>query len=395
MASTIRRLKRSVQKAAKAGGLSAEDTALAEELVVTVARTGSVHLSEVARGLKCKDEELIDPERVVSERLAAKHSTLDGLRDGWLQMVAPTAKRLSFVTVDGSDIAKPHGKAFEYLDLVRDASDPLKRIVPGYWTVQIDVLDELHRMLPLVSEVFSTKAPEYKTWYDAFLRPMLRVLARLGREHTWLFDRGFDAIDFLKTLMTLRIHWVVRQTQMRHVLLGDGELVPMHLLAAGLRKPHSVDVPYVDKSNHEPKVAPASFGFAPVRLPGIDDALTMIVIDGGRDEDIVLLTNARITDADQAEQIVLAYLRRWGSEEATRALKQLTGVEDFRVRKWESIQRLTFLAMMTCGVQALMLFTRGRTAVRYIARVAQFFETVLLKNYRLWEGIADALLSGA
>lgn len=395
MATTIRRLKRSVQKAAKAGGLSAEDTALAAEIVVSIAGTGKVHLSEVARRLKGKDEELIDPERSVSEQLAAQDSTLDGLRDGWLQMVAPTAKRLSFISVDGSDLAKPHAKAMEYLDLVRDASDPLKRIVRGYWTVQIDALDELHRMLPLVSEVFSTKAPEYKSWYDAFLRPMLRVLARLGREHTWLFDRGFDALDFLKALMTLRIHWVVRQTQTRHVALGDGELVPMHLLAAGLRKSHSIDVPYVDKSNHEPKVARASFGFAPVRLPELDAPLTMIVIDGGRDEDIVLLSNARITDADQAEQIVLAYLRRWGSEEATRALKQLTGVEDFRVRKWESIQRLTLLAMMTCGVQALMLLTRPRTATRYIARVAHFFENVLLKNYRLWEGIADALLNGA
>lgn len=223
---------------------------------------------------------------------------------------------------------------------------------------------------------------------------MLKVIARLGREHTWLFDRGFDALDFLKSLMALRIHWVVRQTQTRHVLLGNGEGIPMHLLAAGLRKPHSVDMPYVDKSRHEQEFATASFGFIPIRLPDIDAPLTMIVIAAGRDEDIVLLTNARITDADQAEQIVLAYLRRWGSEEATRAFKQLTGVEDFRVRKWESIQRLTFLAMMTCGVQALLLLTRTRDAARYIARVPQFFETVMLKNYRLWRGIADALLKG-
>jgi hypothetical protein len=358
MARTIRRLKRSVQKMAKAGGLSTEDASLAAEIVVSIAGTGKVHLSEVARRLVGKDEELIDPERAVSEQLAAKHSTLDGLRDGWLRTVAPTAKRLSFITVDASDHAKPYGQAFEYLDLVRDASDPDKGIVPGYWTVQIDALDALHRMLPLISQVFSTQAPEYKSWWDTFLRPMLMVIARLGREHTWLFDRGFDAIDFLQALMALQIHWVVRQMQTRHVRLGDGELVPMRLLAAGLRKPHAIEVPYVDKSNHEPKFAPASFGFAPVRLPDIDAPLTMIVIDGGRDEDIVLLTNARITDADQAAQIVLAYLRRWGSEEATRAWKQLTGVEDFRVRKWESIKRLTFLAMMTCGVQALQSSTR-------------------------------------
>ena len=395
MASTIRRLKRSVQKVAKVGGLSDDDRELAAEIVVSIARTGKVHLSEVARRVMGHGEALIDAERSVSEQLAAKHSTFDGLLDGWLRTVAPTVKRLSYITVDGSDHAKPYGKAFEYLDRVRDASDPGKRIVPGYWSVQIDALDELHQMLPLVSQVFSTRAPEYKSWYDAFLRPMLKVVTRVGREHTWLFDRGFDAIDFLQSLMTMRLHWVVRQTQTRHVVLGHGELVPMHLLAAGLRKPYTTDVPYVDKSSHAVSFASASFGFAPVRLPQIDAPLTMLAIDIGHNEDIVLLTNARITDADQAEQIVLAYLRRWGSEEATRAFKQLTGIEDFRVRKWESIQRLTCLAMITCGVQALMLLTRATMAARYITRVPQFFDNVLLKNYRLWRGIAAALLDGA
>jgi hypothetical protein len=55
MATTIRRLKRSVQKAAKAGGLSAEDTTLAQQMIVTMARTGKVYLSEVARSIKGKD----------------------------------------------------------------------------------------------------------------------------------------------------------------------------------------------------------------------------------------------------------------------------------------------------------------------------------------------------
>lgn len=394
MASTIRRLRRSVQKAAKAGGLNAEDTALAEEIVRSIARTGKCHLSEVARQLD-RDEPLLDTERELSEQLGATESTLDGLSDGWLRVVAPIARRMSFMTVDGTEHVKPYGKAFEYQDLVRDASDPEKRILPGYWSVQIDALDELHRQLPLVSAVFSTKAPEYKTWYDGYLGPMVRVLARVGREHTWLFDRGFDAIDFLKSLMTLRVHWVVRQLQTRNVLLGNGVLVPMHMLAAGLRKPHSVDVPYVNKSTHALEHSSASFGFAPVRLPEIDEPLTMIVVDLGRDKDIVLLANARNLTADQAAQIVLAYLRRWGSEEATRTYKQLTGVEDFRVRKWESIQRLTFLAMMTVGVQALMLVTRPRMAACYMRRVKQFIKHVMLQNYRLWRGIADALLAGA
>jgi hypothetical protein len=395
MAKTIRRLKRSVQKVARAGGMSLKDAALVAQMVVTIARTGKVHLSEVARSILGRDEELIDAERAVSEQLAAKHSTIDGLGDGWLRVAAPAAKRLPFIAVDGSEHAKPYAKAMEHLEFVRDASDPLKRIVHGYRTVQIDALDEKHQTLPLVSHVFSKNAPEFKSKQDTFLRAMTKVIVRLGREHTWLFDRGFDATDFLRALMTLRIHWVVRQTQMRNLVLSTGELVPMRLLATGLRKPHAVDVPYVDKNSHETRHVSVSFGYAPVRLPGIDASLTMIVVRGGRNEDLVLLTTARLMGADEVAQIVLAYLRRWGSEEATRAFKQLTGVEDFRVRKWESIKRLTVIAMVACGIQALMLLRQANTAARYIARVPQFIEKVLLKNYRLWRGIQDALISSA
>src|SRR3984957_20628796 len=289
MASTIRRLRRSVQKAAKAGGLDAEDTALAEHIVQSIARNGCCHLSEVGRMLD-EPEPLIDTERRLSAQLAARDSTLDALRHGWLKVAAPTARRMSFIAVDATEHVKQYGKAFEFLDTVRDASDRLKRIEYGYWSAQIDAVDEVHGHLPLCSELFSTKAPEYKSWYDAFLRPMLNVIAAVGREHTWLFDRGFDAIHFLHSLVALRIHWVVRQQQTRLVLLG---------------------------------------------------------------------------------------------------------VEDFRVRRWESIRRLTFLALMTCGVQALLLLTRPSVAERYIARVKQFIEHILLKNYRLWRGVADALYAGA
>jgi hypothetical protein len=41
MGATIRRLQRFVQKAAKAAGLSSKDTRLAQQVIVTMARTGS------------------------------------------------------------------------------------------------------------------------------------------------------------------------------------------------------------------------------------------------------------------------------------------------------------------------------------------------------------------
>jgi hypothetical protein len=44
-------------------------------------------------------------------------------------------------------------------------------------------------------------------------------------------------------------------------------------------------------------------------VPGIDAALTMIVVGGGRNEDIVLL-KVPIRRVRDAEEIVPAYLRR-------------------------------------------------------------------------------------
>jgi hypothetical protein len=387
-------MKRSVQKAAKAGKVSEADAALAEKIIESIARNGTCFISEVARMLD-EPVPLIDTERRLCDQLAAEDSTLEGLREGWLHVAAKAASRMPFITVDGSDESKPYGRAFEHLDTVRDASDPRKHLERGYWSVQIDANDDMHRNLPLWSEVFSTKAPEYRGWYEMFLRAMARVILAVGRAATWLFDRGFDAIDFLRALQGLRIGWVVRQLQSRDVVLGNGELVPMSELAAGLRKPHSVELPYVDKRNHARATATASFGFAPVHVPGIDAPLTMIVLDGGRDEDIVLLTNLPIRRVDDAEAIALAYLRRWGSEEATRALKQLTGVEDFRVRRWSSIRRLTFLASMTTGIQALWLLVRPKLAERYVARVKQFIENVMFPYYRLWRGVEDALAAGS
>lgn len=131
MASTIRRLRKAVQKVAKAGGVSAEDTKLAADIVCSITRNERCHLSAVARMLK-EPVPLIDTVRRLSEHLADDESTLDGMRVGWLCTAAPIARRMPFIAVDLTDISKPHGKAFEHLDIVRDASDPRKHLEPGY-----------------------------------------------------------------------------------------------------------------------------------------------------------------------------------------------------------------------------------------------------------------------
>jgi hypothetical protein len=89
-----------------------------------------VVLSEVLRP-QVQKEDLHAAEQRVSQALK-NDTALDTLPDAYLDMVAEAASSLRFRTVDGSDLSKPAGRAFEYLDVVRDGSSkPRDRVVVG------------------------------------------------------------------------------------------------------------------------------------------------------------------------------------------------------------------------------------------------------------------------
>ena len=79
-----------------------------------------------------------------------------------------------------------------------------------------------------------------------------------------------------------------------------------------------------------------------------------------------LLTHQRGLSKKQAALLVKAYLKRWGNEETTRCLKQCTQVEDVRVRRHQSIQRIVSMAMVALGLLAMWWFTRRTSTERLI-----------------------------
>jgi hypothetical protein len=385
---------RYVQKIAQTAGLDPIETKLAVDCIVGISKTGSCKVSDIVRAMNSKGP-FREETRTFYDGLADKNSGLDELREAWRKLIAPIANKMPFIAVDPSDIIKPYGRNFDYLDIVRDASDREKRKGTGYPTVQIEATNHNHHNLPLAQETFSTNLPDYKGWYDFIGRCIIDVLSHMGQGATWLFDRGFDAEDFYTILRGLDITWVVRQLQTRNVIFGNGQTMLMRNLAESLAKPHLTEVPYVDKKSHEAKTCPVRFGYVPVRLPGQAGRFWMIVITGLRSEDMVLLTNEDIRGVKHAEHIVQAYMRRWGIEEGIRCWKQKTGVEDFRVRNWNSIRRVTFFSMLAYGIQALWLLTRPKQAARLIARVKVFIEKVIFLHYRMWDGVQNALGKGA
>ena len=394
MANTIRRIRNSVQKITERAGFTEAQRELAADVVQGISQTSTSHLSEIARALD-EDEKLITTERRLSEGLARPSIDLEALADAYLQRVAGAARRMPFVAVDPTELVKPYGRAFENLDTVRDASDRAKALESGYWTVRIEALNDNNDTLPLYTEVFSTKADEYGDWNTTFLAAAQRVRDRLGNDATWIFDRAFDGIEWMRHCEALELPWLIRQQQSRNIRLASGAIYEMRVFASSLSRPNRLDIPYVDKSTHERKHFAVQFGFAPVRVPDLDADLFMIVVQRPAREPLVLLTNVRIRTVKQAAQLVRAYMRRWGIEDSIRFWKQKTGIEDFRVRNWHSIRYLVALSMISCGIQALMLLTRPSLAQRFIDRVKVFITDVPFRQYRLWDGVRDALLVGS
>lgn len=395
--STVKRLRRSVQKILPRTLRSDAAGKLASDMVVGISERQSVMLSEIGRAMN-EARPLIDTERDLSESLRAEESALDMLPPSWLRYIAPVVNRMPFITVDGSEVTKPYGKAFEFLDWVRDASEPGKPIKPGYWTIHVEATDGEHRNLPICFEIFSTKDPAYQGWGETFRQAVSAVAAVAGKEATWLFDRGFDDVAFMALLMSLNLLWVIRMKRNRDVVVGDPtdpQRINIGQFADGLDKRHKVHIKYVDKKTHRMMSTQLLFNYVPVRLPELEGQFWLLAVTGTLGDDWLLLTNKKPSSIRKAAAIVQAYVHRWSSEEVTRFWKQSTGAEDVRVRALRAIRRLLFLSMMATGIQALWLLLKPSNVQRLLQRVKSFIPEVPFMNYRLWEGVADALLHGS
>lgn len=435
-----------------------------------IATTGSVVLSEVLRP-QVEKEDLHAAEQRVSQALK-NDTVLDTLPDVYLDMATEVARSFRFRTVDGSDVTKPAGRAFEYLDVVRDGScKPRDRVVVGpngvqpstppvpaaspqtrnehkkarrsratskaapsapaprrprttaratarteskterikfpsppaikklgYWTIQIEAGNGKGDHLPLSQEVFSTQDPAYQAlgegaWTATYQRAIERVLAHIGPEGIWLMDRGFDDVFWLRWMHGNVEQSVIRVKSNRSVHPGTTEEKAINIgqLAETLDARHTTQIRYVNKSNHVEKFRSISFAWVPIWVKGVDHALYLIVAHTGRKRPLLLVTDRRPASTKEAGDLIQAYLERWGSEEVTRACKQLTGLERIRVRSFHAIRRLLWLSMIAVGIQALMILTRPRLRRAILDRAKEFIPEVRYVVYRIWRVVQTDL----
>jgi len=399
----VRRLDKFVQKIAE--GLRSADKRFVGDCIRGMARSGSTMLTEIGRALG----EKIPLQKTVtrlSRMASSKWFNDERLRANHVALVAPlTKEKLPFVAVDLTDVAKPYGKKKD-LCLVRDGSSRRKRLDDGrsnaprgrrkrksslVTLVFEAVLTTLksHIVVPLLTEVFSTETPGFKSQND-IIEHWLRYLApSISPEAIWLFDRGFDGGQILQVLHDLKLRWVVRMVGKRNIQFQDGAK-QMKEIAAGLHLPYTTEVSTRGKGSKD-RVHSVRFTFIPARLKDLPERCGLIVAQIGRSPRIMLLCWKLPENAKEAAMLIRAYLRRWGVEDFARAIKQLCGAEDVRVLTFRAVARLVRLAAMALAWLALLLLTSPATAAKLMARAKSVGKDPLFAVYRMALGLRDLL----
>ena len=247
-------------------------------------------------------------------------------------------------------------------------------------------------------EIFSTQDPAYQAlgegaWTATYQRAIERVLAHIGPEGIWLMDRGFDDVFWLRWMHANVEQSVIRVKSNRSVHPGTTQEKAINIgqLAETLDARHTTQLRHVNKSNHVEKFRSIPFAWVPIWVKGVDHALYLIVAHTGRKRPLLLVTDCRPASTKEAGDLIQAYLERWGSEEVTRACKQLTGLERIRVRSFHAMRRLLWLAMIAVGIQALMILTRPRLRRAILDRAKEFIPTVRFVAYRIWRVVQTDL----
>ena len=268
----------------------------------------------------------------------------------------------------------------------------------GYWMVAIESGDGKGNHLPLLLEVFSTQDPAYQAlgedaWTKTFQRAMARVLEFVGRGGIWQLDRGFDDLAWMNWMHEHVDQYNIRLKKTRKVHPGtkDTPAVQVGVFAETLQTRHTAQVRYVNKFSHKAKKRTIPIAWAPVWIDGVDHPQYLVVGHTSKTRRLLLLTDVRPENAEEAGALLAAYLERWGNEETIRAVKQLTGLERIRVRAFPAIQRLVWLAMIAVGIQALMIMKHGRLTRAVLDRAKEFIKSVRYVIYRVWRVMREDL----
>lgn len=364
----------------------------------------SVLLSEIGRALD-EPRRLIHTEKRLSRGLSSPRYDDAAVEQDYLKHVAhflrderhPTPT----IAVDLTDISKPRAKKMPYLATVHDGSED--ELAQGYNIISVEAVGVRGRRLPLVSRLFSTKEPGFKSQNATVFDAIAAAHRHVPKDAFWVFDSGFDGINFFQRFDAMGMNYAVRlKLSIDRFLYSPEGNMKVSELVEQLPRPHR-HRPTLKRGKLTGGRAFLKLGFVRnVRVPVYtgggrrgrqvgDTWYSLVIAQGATQDPLVILTTAKVMTSEDAGRVVDTYLNRWGVEEANRFVKQGFDLENVRALKWTGLKRMVQLVTLAYGFLAILVHG-PRKQVEYLASSFKAFGPVpTYLYYRLLEGIGRLL----
>ncbi len=136
-----------------------------------------------------------------------------------------------------------------------------------------------------------------------------QVRAHMEGRGIWAIDRGGDQKRLLEPLLERRERFVVRSEGQRSGVNRRGRKVTVHHLGACCRLRYQARVIKIEDGQE--RVYELRYGDEPIRLPGREEKLPLVVVAGFGQQPLLLLTNLwAVRDSQGLWWIVQIYLTR-------------------------------------------------------------------------------------
>jgi hypothetical protein len=342
------------------------------QVIGAILLSGTLVVTEMARWIRDECSDRFYQLKRLLNHLVSLEGDLSQAVCSYRRFMSRYIQYDSPILIDITDIAKPRARRMKYLAMVRDASE--EKLVAGYWCVEVYAYLKGKRIVPLAMDVFSVEDPESGSQNLRIERAVKAINDTLDGKGIWVADCGFDGLYCYETWFSNNCNFVVRQRGDRLVVTANGVSIVQRDLAERIRA-----------SNPQCDIV-----WAKVHLPSSNRPLYLVASwQQGNDEPFILMTTLVVENVQQAKQVLWYYSRRWACEEAGRFLKSRVGLERFRIRRYEAIQRLAILAMFAMGFLTWVLIISRQMTVWLMSLTSRFRKQVPFIYYRLLDGLQE------
>jgi hypothetical protein len=373
-------------------GLPKAKQRLVREMIYGIQAGKDIKLSSITRSLN-EPIPLIKTEDRLSRNLDDQDFTKE-INDQICRLGSRNVLDDMVVAIDPGDIRKRYASRMECLCKIHDGSE--HEIGDGYWLAKAVAADIEHKkVIPLYLEAYSQEAKDFKSENDQLFKVIDTVGSHLGNKGIYAIDRGGDRgklyDKFLEKGKEKR--FVIRLAQKRD-LLHKGVRKNCRILASALPCPFETAIIKYEEGKEEKTTV--SYNALPVRLPGKEHPLFLIVVKGFGKAPMMLLTSCvvNIRIKETIWRIVEIYLTRWKCDESFRYIKQCYNIEDIRVRHYTSIRNMAALILAVAYFAAVYLGDnlKLKMLVERIYLVSKrFFGVPTFFNYAIADGLYNLL----